>query len=283
MSWFILALLSAFFDTFRKLYSKSLVKRYSPLTLTIVSSVTVAVLSGIATLFSGIPSIQNNFFEALFITAIINAIASLLLFKAIRLTDISVVAPLLGLSPFFLLITSPFMLGEFPTQTGLAGVLFILLGTYFINVHSHSFVKPFTNLITHKGQRLVLLVTLIWAVSSNMYKIGITTSSLMFFIFSLNVCISLMLLPFFILEIQKGLVKIKFRTILPLGFLAFGTSISQWSAATLGLVVYAISIKRLSSLMTVILGGIFFQEKGIKKRFIGSVFIIIGLILITVF
>ena len=51
----------------------------------------------------------------------------------------------------------------------------------------------------------------------------------------------------------------------------------------LTLVAYVSSIKRISVLISVIFGYLFFKEKGIVGRFIGAAIMVLGVILISLF
>lgn len=126
MMWVLLSVFSALFDGAKNLYAKKLTKRFDEYLLSFSTSIIIVLCLLPIIWFFGIPTIGPNFFISLLITGIINAITLVLILKALRVTDISLVAPLFSLSPALLLITSPFIIGEFPSLVGLIGIFCIL-------------------------------------------------------------------------------------------------------------------------------------------------------------
>jgi drug/metabolite transporter (DMT)-like permease len=282
MTWFLLSILSALFDGMKNLYAKKLTKQFDEYLLAFSTSIIIVLCLLPIVWFLGIPSIGEKFIFSMLITGIINAITLVLILKAIKLTDISLVAPLFSLSPALLLITSPFIIGEFPSLIGLIGIFCIMLGTYILNFKKKFSLEPITCILKNDGQKLILIVAILWAISSNFYKIGMENSSPIFFIFLLNVFISILLFPFMLRKARFIKLRNNWMNIIPLGILSAGTSVFQWIAASMTLIIYALSIKRLSILISVV-GGIFlFKEKKSFQRIIATMIILLGIYLITV-
>lgn len=142
--------------------------------------------------------------------------------------------------------------------------------------------EPIALIFKNHGQRLIVFVAILWAISSNFYKIGMVNSSPIFFIFSLNVLISILLFPFMLRNSRFITLKNNWKNIVPLGVLSAGTSMFQWVAASMTLIVYALSIKRLSILISVIGGIVFFKEKKSFQRIFATIIILLGIYLVTV-
>jgi drug/metabolite transporter (DMT)-like permease len=282
MIWFLLSILSALFDGIKNLYAKKLTKHFDEYLLSFSTSVIIVLCLLPIVWVIGIPTIGEHFIFSLLITGIINAITLVLILKALKTTDISLVAPLFSLSPVLLLITSPFIIGEFPSLFGTIGIFFILFGTYILNFKKRFSLEPITGILKNQGQRLILIVAILWAISSNYYKIGMENSSPIFFIFSLNIFISILLFPFMLRKTRFIKLKNNWKNIIPLGILSAGTSMFQWTAASMTLVVYALSIKRLSILISVIGGILLFKEKKSFQRIIATIIILFGIYFITV-
>jgi drug/metabolite transporter (DMT)-like permease len=283
MVWFFFSVLAALFDAAKNLCAKKLTRQFDEYLLSFSTSIIIILILLPVIWFLGIPSIGANFAVSLLITGAINAMTLVLTIRALKLTEISLVVPLFAFSPVFLLITSPFLIGEFPSLIALIGIFCILSGTYILNFRKRLSVEPITTIFKNNGQKLIVLVTILWAISSNFYKIGMTNSSPIFFIFSLNILISFFLLPFMLK--RERLIKLKdnWNQIIALGIMSAGTSIFQWIAVSMTLVVYVISIKRLSILVSVI-GGIFFfkEEKNIQK-IIAAIMMLLGVYIITIY
>ena len=282
MMWFLLSIFSALFDGAKNLYAKKLTKQFDEYLLSFSTSIIIVLCLLPIVWFIGIPTIGEKFIFSLMITGIINAVTLVLILKALKLTDVSLVVPLFSLSPALLLITSPFIIGEFPSLFGLIGIFCILSGTYVLNFKRKLSFEPITSIFKNHGQKLIVIVAILWAVSSNFYKIGMVNSSPIFFIFSLNVLISILLFPFMLRETRFTKLKNNWKSIIPLGILSAGTSMFQWTAASMTLIVYALSIKRLSILISV-MGGIYlFKEKKSFQRIIATIIILLGVYLITI-
>jgi uncharacterized membrane protein len=71
--------------------------------------------------------------------------------------------------------------------------------------------------------------------------------------------------------------------LVPMGIFNTLGVIFQMQALTLTLVVQVIAIKRTSVLMGVLFGHFIFKERGIQERLLGSVTMILGVLLMTLF
>ena len=143
MLWVVLSLLLVVADTARSMYAKTLTGKINASTVTFATLMIGAVLLLPITAWLGFPGIGQDFWLALAITAVLNAVATLLIYKAMKISELSQIAPLFSLSPFFVLITAPIFLNEMPTPMGLVGVLVIMLGTYALNFNGRVNLEPF--------------------------------------------------------------------------------------------------------------------------------------------
>lgn len=123
--------------------------------------------------------------------SILNCVAFLLYLRAIQISEISSVVPLIAFTSMFLLIISPIMIGEIPTVYGFIGVVLIIAGSYILNIEKgqRKLTEPLKRLLTNKGSRLMLLTAFIWSITSNIDKIGIKNSSPLFWVISEKIVI----------------------------------------------------------------------------------------------
>lgn len=281
MNWLLPALLAATLDGAKHLYAKHLTKTFDEYLLAFTTAITAVAILLPLVAWRGIPDIQTGFTQALIITSAINAITLVLVLKALKHTDVSLAIPLFSLSPAFLLITSPLIIGERPGILGIVGVALILVGAYALNFKKHVNLDPLKEILSNPGQRLILIVTLLWAISSNYYKLGMQRSSPTFFILALYLTITVLLIPLILQKNRLATTKKHWKQLAPLGILTATTSIFQWLAASMTLVVYALSIKRLSILIAVIGGAILFKEPATKQRVLATLILLSGVLLIT--
>lgn len=111
----------ALFNSVKFLYSKKLALHLNEYLLAFFTSLVAVLLLTPLVAYLGTPVIGDGFLPALLIAGTINVITAVLILKALKITDVSLIVPLLSLSPLLLLVTSPFLVHEFPSAMGLAG------------------------------------------------------------------------------------------------------------------------------------------------------------------
>ena len=131
----------------------------------------------------------------------------------------------------------------------------------------------------------MLLVAFIWSITSNIHKIGIQNSSEFFWPVAINAFIAIGFIPVVVLKSKNKVQQItkNYKVLFGIGFFHGLMIVVHMIAVSMTLVAYVISIKRTGAIMSVLFGALFFKEKGLKERLLGSVIMIIGVILITVF
>jgi uncharacterized membrane protein len=287
MNWIVLSILTALFSAFKDIWSKYLFKSSKDvLVQAFFLSAIPAPIFGVVAYYNGIPKIGNHFILALILGSTLNILAVTSYLKAVKESDVSLVVPLVALSPIFMLITSPLILGEIPDKYGAIGIFLIVLGTYMLNLKKKmGFFYPFLALWHDSGARYMLLTAFIWSISANFDKMGIINSSPVFWAFSIELAISVLIFLIMISKINyhKNEIKNNFCALSILGIFHGAMIFFQMFAVSMTLVAYVIAIKRVSVLIVVISGYLFFKESGIKKRLLGSILMILGFIIITIF
>ncbi|MCA1993399.1 MAG: DMT family transporter [Coleofasciculus sp. S288] len=285
MSWFLLAFSTAFFESIRDVFNKKALKDINEYVVAWSLMFFSFLFLSPVLLFIEIPTLESKFWIALLSGGFLNTIAHLALIKALKISDLSKVAPITTFTPLFILITSPFMIGEFPNSVGLMGIGLIVVGCYVLNLKERQkgYLAPLRSLFAETGSRLALLVAFLWSISSNFDKIGVQNSSPLFWVISLFLCMSLMMLPLVLAsprinqqQIIRGL-----KDLVLIGIFNAITVAIQMTAITLTLVAYVIAVKRTSALFSVGFGYFIFQEKEVKERLAGAAIMVLGVVLIT--
>ncbi len=237
--------------------------------------------------FIDVPSLNQSFYLMLLLSGSLNILATILYMKAIKESDLSSTVPFVAFTPLFLLVISPFVLNEFPGVFGFIGVLLIIFGSYILNIKQSSdgLLKPFKSILKERGPRLMLFVALIWSISSSFDKIGVQNSSPIFWTIAMNSFISIVMFPLVVYKSSKIFLQLKnnFKKLLPIGIFSSLTLVSQMTAINMTLVTNVISIKRNSSIFSVLFGYLIFREKNIKNRLLGAIIMIAGVVFITLF
>jgi uncharacterized membrane protein len=287
MSWIILASLSALFESLKDVASK----RSLPLIdVYLISWALFALMLPVWVgywILDKIPPLDSAFFFALILGGMLNAIAVVLYIQALRRSDLSLTVPILTLTPLFMLGTSPFLIREYPTGVDAIGVLLIVIGAYVLNLRaSHQgYLAPFRAIVSQPGPRLMLMVALIWSLTANFDKIGVVHSSSSFWVVSLFSVVAIALIPVVWLKSKQPFQQIRhhYPMLLLIGGLSTLSVLCQMQAIQLTQVTQVIAVKRMSALFGVLWGHLLFKEKGLRERAAGTVLMMMGVFLITIF
>lgn len=235
--------------------------------------------------FTHIPSVNLEFWIGLFGAGVTGAASTIIYAKAIKQDDLSLAVPLTALTPAFLLVAAPLIVGESVGFFGVAGVLLITLGSYTLYMdkrHAH-FLAPFQAIVKSEGGRHMLAVALIWSIGASFEKIGVQNSAPIFWSVVYCVFVSLLLLPVVAYKSRTKMIDIKRHWKL-LGGLGFSFALVlafQMTALQTGPVTYVIAVKRMSILFTSLLGFFLFGERSIFKRTAGVIVMLAGVFFIA--
>lgn len=284
MLWPILAFSTAFFESLKDLFSKKNLKNLDEYTVALAFRCSFVFLLPFL-FFTKIPNLGNKFLPSLLLSVILNIITTILYMKALKYSDISKSVPLLTFTPLFLLITSPLLVGEFPTFLGLIGIILIVFGSYILNFkkRNENYLTPFKLLLSETGPRYMLIVAFLWSISSNIDKIGVLNSSPLFWTISTTSFLAAFFLPIVLLR-KKHSAKVVVKNLhflIPISLVSALGLISQMTAISLTLVTYVVSIKRSSVVFSVLWGYLFFKEKELKTRMASAIIMTIGVLFIT--
>lgn len=286
---FILALFTALFISIRSTFEKFALKEVDELTVGLgfrfFAFIFIAIL--IKILGIEVNYEASELFWPLIIGGSLNVMSTICLLKALKKGDLSLIGPLTALTPLFVLLVAPFIIGQFPTYLGFIGVLLSVVGTIYLNYENHDIKSSLKNSITKKnGSYYALLAVFAWSIGSSIDKIGVTYSNPFVWSLLLNLYVVLALTIYLTF---KDVTKINifknsftFKHLLISGIFAALASVLQNYAISFILVVYVVSIKRLSSVFEVLIGHFILKETHFKQRLLGSIIIICGAILIIV-
>lgn len=280
--WILFASLNPIAESFRNVFSKRASQKADPLIVSWFNNL-IPLICFFPFIFFIELKFSSDFFIALLISGFINIAAVILYHRAISKGDISLVVPMLSFTPLFLLVTSPLIIGEFPEELGLAGIIFIVIGSYLLNSKEKGILRPLTALVYNKATRYMLIVALIWSVSANFDKIALRESSIIQFVVFIN---AIVFTGITIFAVAKKKLSVKAIKSDPLNLILIGlfTALAFYfhmNALSLTLVAFVIAIKRMSGPLTVLFGHLFLKEENIKERLLGSLIMLIGVFLIV--
>jgi uncharacterized membrane protein len=283
--WLPLGLLNAFFNSLTSVFAKRGTVKMDNFSIAWSQQFfSLFIFIPLLIMTSSLRPVSPSFWPALVATCILNVIAAFLFVQAVRHSDLSLVLPIVTLTPIFLLITSPLILGEFPKPLGLLGIIFTVAGSYVLNFSKRKagILKPLTSTVKHKGPRSMLLVAFIWSISANLDKMALNNSNPILFAFSSAV--GMVILLSIIMVYSKISFKRIFRnfsSLAPIGLSSGLSMLFQVFALSLTIVPNVISIKRTSAIFGVFWGKLFFKEENIKERLAGAAIMVLGVVLIA--
>ena len=214
-----------------------------------------------------------------------------LLVTALKSTDLSVLGPVNAYKSVVSLVLGIFLIGELPTAMGVAGILLILAGSYFIV--DRDLAQPrrnaFVLFFRERGVQLRFAALGLSATEAVFLKKAILLSSPLttFALWSIlglpiaSAAIAIMLRGH--IREEMHLLEKNRRTYC---WLAVTTGLMQLTTVlTFGTlqVGYSLALFQMSTLLTVVLGHRYFQEGHIRKRLFGSAVMAAGAVLIVVF
>jgi drug/metabolite transporter (DMT)-like permease len=283
-SWVILSLISAFTLATSDALTKKVLSRSNEYIVAWLRLVFSLPLLFVSLLFIPLPGLDKYFYIAFFVSLPLEILSIVLYIKALRLSPLSLTLPFLALTPVFLIFISYVILGEKVSLWGGLGILLIASGSYTLNISKikEGIFEPLKVITKEKGSLLMIGVALIYSITSSLGKMAIEHSSPLFFGATYFAAIVLLFTP---IALYKGRGK-SWGQRLPQALLLPGIFyslmvVSHMVAMSIAKVAYVISVKRMSLLIGVFYGYLFFKEKNIRERLFGAILMFIGFLMIV--
>ena len=287
MNWFVLSLAAAYFFSTGDVLSKLLLRDNDEWT------------SGCAISLASLPFliplliVRETFLpsrELILLVCILipfEVFAYYLYLKAIRISPLSLSIPYLSFTPVFTILTAGILLGETIAFQGLVGILMVTVGAYVLNIElyvQHP-LAPLKAAFQSRGARYMLLVSLIWSLTSTLGKKGVQLSDPVFFGVFYMTCVSSAMLAIESWRLSRNAATVDLRgrnTIwLLLGGLATAlATMAHYHAIKLAPVSYMMAVKRTSLIFSVLYGGLIFKEPHIRLRLLGASIMLSGVVVL---
>ena len=238
-------------------------------------------------IFFEIPKINNTFIFSVIISSAINLIAGIASYRAIRISEVSLIAPIAAFNPIFTTLISYFTLKEIIQINDLTGILMVCIGAYFLQISKQSkgLFEPLKSLFKNTGVKLALLAYLLWAITPTFQKVAInnTQPAVPLFASFAGMIVTILFLSPFVLKFSK-FSKLKLKNNLNLliigAILAAVGQMFAFTAFNLTSLGLATAVFKLDMLFTIFFVWLFFKEKNIKDKFVGALIMLVGTFLI---
>jgi uncharacterized membrane protein len=289
-TWIILSLVSAFSLATSDALTKRVITRENEYVIAWFRIIFALPVLAVSALFSGpLPKIDITFCMAFIVALPLEIIAILLYYKALRVSPLSLSLPFLSATPVFLILISFVLIGQKVSTIGGVGIVLVGLGGYTLNLSSlHSgFIEPFRAIARERGSLYMLIIAFIYAATSALSKIGVAHSSAPFFGAAYFLALAVCMLPIIVRKTGGAKLFALLRAnvelaLLPSLFDAIAT-VSHYYALSMSNVAYMIAVKRTSLIIGVLYGFLYFGERQVRERIIGSLLMFSGFILIAVY
>ncbi len=224
---------------------------------------------------------KPGFWKLLVINGSLNVVAYVFFIRAFRLSDASLVAPLVLVTPVLMLVTSPLMTGERAPPMGVLGVILTVVGVGLLDARQDSKRKlNFGVFIRHAGPRYMIVTASIWSICANLDKLAVKASTPLVYMTTLSAFIAICSVGYWLASGRPGAHPRALRHALVAGSaMSFGTALQMW-ALTVLFTPYVIAIKRLSALFTVLASGRVLKEET-GGRFLGAGVMLAGAVMIV--
>jgi len=289
MTWFAIALLSAFLSAFAAITQKKVLFNLGALEFSFLLSVVNLLFSIPFFVFIDYGTINSFNLTILFIKSVIGVGAFFCVMLSLKNLEISNALPLLALTPGFIAVFAFIFLGESLKLQEVIGLAVLIIGTYLLESQKvKEIFYPFSVFIKSKYHRFVILALLLFTASSildklllvklNLSPVSLTAFQHIYFAILFSVI-------YFIFKkknepVTKHISKANFGWIALISILTIGYRFTQVAAIGMASVALVLAVKRTSVFWATIVGGRIFSDKDLLKRSAAAILIIIGAILI---
>jgi len=285
MSWFAYALLCALFLATADVCAKKALGRVDEYLVAWGRLLCAAPLFVPIAPWRDVATLDPQFWIIVLILLPFEITAIFLYNRAIKISDLSITTPFLGLTPLFLAGTAFLVLGERLSYSGLTGIVLIVIGAYVLNVSRlrQGLLAPIAAIAREPGSRLMVVVALLYSITALLGKMAAQRAGPLLFAAVYTVIVVLALTPAVLRNSRADLLRKAFRN--P-WFLAMGPCYGLMMWCHLNAIVmveasYMISVKRCSLLFGIVYGRLIFKEGGFRERISGGLVMIAGILCIT--
>jgi drug/metabolite transporter (DMT)-like permease len=280
---FLLASFSAVFSSSKDLISKRLALRLDGMTSTFASfafALPFYVAALIVLAWLGIEGFERSvpFLVLILLRSITDTFAEGLKMYAFAHGDISIVATFFSLSPLLLLITSPLITGDPLYAVDAVAVVLVVVGSLLM------VYRPAATGWASQRKAIVLAcgAALFFSLNSCFDRLAVQRGTPVFSGFTMTLLSALFLLPVVLIRKNRLLALRNHRAGLFLrGALEIAFMVCKLSALQFLAAPDVVAVQRLSLVLSIIGGRMFFKEPDFKRRFAAGVLILVGVFVVA--
>jgi uncharacterized membrane protein len=274
--WLALGLGAALGDSGADVLTKRYFAQLPPYGMALVRLLGAAPFLALVALSLSRPELTGVFWLIVAVMLPLEVLATLFYMRALRLCHLSLCVPFLAFTPVFLIFTGWLLLGERLNRWGVTGTVMIALGCYVLGLGAGGsktgILAPLKALAKEPGARLMLMVAAIYSVTAALYKSAILHSGAVFFgtLYPLAVAgLMVSAYPWNRVQLWPSL-KLRGGWWVVLGLCSVLSYLCLAGGMELAPAAYLVAVKRLSLLLSVLLGGLWLKERPFLPRVIGA-------------
>lgn len=212
------------------------------------------------------------------------ACSTILFFRAIQVSPISLCMPYISFTPVFLIATGYLILGELPAVQKLTGVALIFIGSIVMHrqLVAAGWLEPIKAVWKERGCLYMLLVGFINSITNPIDKklVGMTDAFTQACAFGVGMVVFFGFLAFVRRANTRQVLRAVPGWTLLAGTLEAVALLFQLSSHYYIDVVITISVKRAGIILTVLLGWLVFKERDIGDKLIAASVMLVGVLII---
>lgn len=238
-------------------------------------------------LFAEFPTLSASYVAFALASVTLNVAANYLFLRAMQISPLSLTTPYLSFTPVFSALFAFLFLGEGVTSWGIAGILVVCLGAFFLNPGNkeHGVLAPLKALWTERGSFYVLVVAIIWSITPVLDKRASDLTSPMWhtLVLAMGVGLAFSVWLFARGKAQQVWQELKLTPwfLVLAGFFLVAAMVLQLTSYAYIEIAYVETLKRALGVVGAMVAGYFlFGEKDIARRFLGAGVMVIGVALV---
>lgn len=182
--WIPLAFISAVFFGAQHLLAKKAMQGVGDWTGGALWLMVAAVILGPLAFLQPVSEIPWYFWPVLFLRNVLEVVGLTLYLRAHRSGDITLVTPILNLSPVLVLGTSALIASEVPSSVALVGCVVVTIGAYWLGMvgaKTSDPLAPFRLMRENKPMLQMLAATIVWAFTTSLHSVAIAATNVYFY------------------------------------------------------------------------------------------------------
>ena len=290
IQWYVLSIASAFFSAVAAITQKKVLFKESALGFSAILAFFNLVLAIPFFLFTDFSSLTSAGLFVLLFKSFLGALAFLCVMLGIKNLEISRALPLLVLTPGLVALFAFIFLKEVLTKIEIFGMLLLIAGTYTLSLKKDEKIEePIDKALDPRGHYYIILALVLFTITSvldkavlNNFKVPLNAFMGFQHLFFAGI--------FFLIVIFTGKTKSvkssfskSWKLILLISFFTITYRYAHLQAIKIAPVALALSIKRLSVFFAVVAGGTLFKEHNLVRKFVATVMMVAGTILVIRF